>query len=734
MHTNPLLTDILEQLPTIVTLTDTELRVTWAGGSGYDAAPVDPEAIVGRTLYELFGERAVDGVPLDAHLAALAGETVTYEAHTVAGRTYRTTVQPLRDRGALAGTVSVATDVTDIRSTHAQYRELVEGLPLVVYVLSDGRLSYVSPQIEELLGYPAERWLTTPTFMVDVIHEDDRERVVAQLGDAGATRTTTVVEYRVRAADGRVVWLRDRTRPLADSHLRQGFLVDVTAELTAIEALRESEARHRDLFDNANDMMYTADLEMTFTDVNNAFAEALGLSRADIVGRPVRELLTPESFARVADALAEKLSGAAERTQYEIDLIASDGRTIPADVSSRVIENDGRPVGVQGICRDLSGRRRSEEQLREAQKMETVGRLAGGLAHDFNNLLTAIGGYGELMARRLDHDEPARRDLEEIQKAAARASALTSQLLAFSRKQILQPQTLSPNDVVRELETMLRRLLGEDAVLEARLAPEAGYVHVDRGQLEQVLVNLVVNARDAMPGGGTVTIETRAAENDAGTSYVALSVADTGTGMDEATKARAFEPFFTTKPPGAGSGLGLSTVFGIVAQSGGQVDLQSAPGSGTRVTAWLPQSAPPKPVAAPRPGDRAAGSTILLLEDEEVVRQLVREILEHAGYDVVEARTPAEALDLGAAAAPRIDVLLTDVVMPGMSGPQVASALTRNNRELRVLYMSGYTDEAVVRHGADDGRTAFLQKPFTSAELTSKVQDVLDSPLAHAQP
>jgi CheY-like chemotaxis protein len=339
------------------------------------------------------------------------------------------------------------------------------------------------------------------------------------------------------------------------------------------------------------------------------------------------------------------------------------------------------------------------------------------------------------MDRRLAPEDPARRDLQEIQKAAARASGLTSQLLAFGRKQILQPQTLAPNDVVRGVEKMLRRLIGEDVVFDVRLAPDAGFAHVDPGQLEQVLVNLVVNARDAMHAGGTLSIETRAADGEDGTRYVGLSVADDGVGMDDETKARAFEPFYTTKGPGEGSGLGLSTVFGIVTQSGGAVDLQSSPGSGTRVTVWLPQAAAPGPVAetaAPEP--RAAGSTILLLEDEEVVRQLVREILENAGYDVVEARTPAEALDLCEAPERPIDVLLTDVVMPGMSGPQIASALTRKNPDLRVLYMSGYTDEAVVRHGINDGRTAFLQKPFTSAELTRKVQDVLESPLAHAQP
>jgi PAS domain S-box-containing protein len=613
--------------------------------------------------------------------------------------------------------------------TLVHYRTLIESLPLAVYVLTGDRLTYMSPQIEAMLGYPAERWLANRDFMVEVLHEEDRDRVVAELARADAAGDDVLIDYRVRTKDGRVVWLRDRARPVrGDEVVRQGFLVDVTA-------LRESEERYRDLFENANDMIFTLDLDWNFTSVNRAFAEALGYTEQELLGRNGRTILTGESIERAERALAAKLEGKTDRTIYEDEFQAKDGTTITAEISSRVVRREGKPVGIQAICRDVGERRRLEEQLRQSQRMETVGRLAGGLAHDFNNLLTAITGYGELMDRRLSPDDPARRDLLEIQKAAARASSLTGQLLAFGRKQILQPRTLSPNDVVAGMEKMLRRLLGEDIVLELRLGPDAGLVRFDPGQLEQVLVNLVVNARDATPGGGKVTIETFGTPLADGTMRVGLSVADTGVGMDEQVRSRAFEPFFTTKGPGEGSGLGLSTVIGLVEQSGGFVELESEPGRGTRVTVSLPEAARPARTAEPPAEHRHEGSArILLLEDEEVVRALVREILEHAGFDVVEARTPAEALDLCESAVPPIDVLLTDVVMPGMSGPQIASALTRKNPELRVLYMSGYTDEAVVRHGVSDGHTAFLQKPFTSAELTDKVRAVLDEPVSHAQP
>jgi len=372
--------------------------------------------------------------------------------------------------------------------------------------------------------------------------------------------------------------------------------------------------------------------------------------------------------------------------------------------------------------------------------MEAVGRLAGGVAHDFNNLLTAIFGYSDLLAEELPADHPGREDLQEIRTAASRASALTRQLLAFSRQQVLQPIVLNLNDVVENIEKMLHRLLGEDVALEAHLAKDLGNVKADSGQLEQVMMNLAVNARDAMPTGGKLTIETANTDLDASYaeqhqpvipgSYVMLAVSDTGTGMDEVTKTRAFEPFFTTKEPGQGTGLGLATVYGIVKQSGGYVWVYSEPGEGTAFKIYLPRvDAPVEPVGrTPEPAVSVVGTeTVLVAEDDELLRPLARELLGKLGYRVLEAKDSAEALAVARAHKGDIHLLVSDVVMPGGGGFQLAQQLVTERPRLKVLYMSGYTDEAVVRHGLLERGLNYLQKPFTPAVLARRVRDVLDA-------
>jgi signal transduction histidine kinase len=368
------------------------------------------------------------------------------------------------------------------------------------------------------------------------------------------------------------------------------------------------------------------------------------------------------------------------------------------------------------------GRRHSEEQLRQSQKMEAVGQLAGGVAHDFNNLLLAIHGYSELALSQLNGADPAaRRYIEEIRSAGERAAALTRQLLAFSRKQVLETRIVDLNGIVTGIESMLRRLLGEELELVVQLAPALADVTVDPSQMEQILMNLTVNARDAMPDGGRVTIETRN-EGD----QVALVVSDTGVGMDAETVAHVFEPFFTTKEPGKGTGLGLSTVYGIVEQSGGHITVDSEPRRGTTFTILLPaaeavQQGPDEAEAE----DVAPGNErVLLVEDDPVVRELVRKALRENGYAVIEAGCPHEAIEL-AAIGGQFDLLLTDVVMPEMNGRQLAAAVASSQPEMRVLYTSGYTTDSVVQRGVDSG--AFLQKPYRMADLARKVREVLDA-------
>jgi diguanylate cyclase (GGDEF)-like protein len=384
--------------------------------------------------------------------------------------------------------------------------------------------------------------------------------------------------------------------------------------------------------------------------------------------------------------------------------------------------------------------RQSEEQLRQSQKMEAVGRLAGGVAHDFNNLLTAITGYSQLALNGLGDRDPVRKDIEEIRKAADRAASLTHQLLAFSRRQVLEPKVLDLNAVVADMETMLRRLIGEDIDLISILDPAAGQVTADPGQLEQVLLNLAVNARDAMPQGGKLVIETANAELDEAYAarhvavrpgpYVMLAVSDTGHGMDAETRARVFEPFFTTKEPGKGTGLGLSTVYGIVKQSGGHIWVYSEPEHGTTFKIYLPrvEDAAETPVPHAQPLTPAGGAeTILLVEDDGGVRSLARRVLESKGYRVLEARQGDEALAISAWYDGPIALMLTDLVMPGKGGRELARCFASVRPDMRVLYMSGYTDNAIFQQQVFDPGTAFLSKPFTPDELARKVREVLDT-------
>jgi two-component system cell cycle sensor histidine kinase/response regulator CckA len=403
------------------------------------------------------------------------------------------------------------------------------------------------------------------------------------------------------------------------------------------------------------------------------------------------------------------------------------------------VEFEGHPLRI-AVLHDVTERRQLEEQFRQAQRMEAVGRLAGGVAHDFNNLLTVIGGYGELALEDLPTNTPAREAVGEMVAAGVRAAALTRQLLAFSRKQVLEPRVLDLNTIVATVDKMLRRLIGEDIDFVTVPAPDLGRVWADAGQIEQVLMNLAVNARDAMPRGGKLTIETANIDLDAAYArhhvtvrpgpYVMLAVSDTGTGMDEATIARIFEPFFTTKEQGKGTGLGLSTVYGIVQQSGGTISVDSIPGRGTSFKIYLPRTdsrSEPERIGTP-PGQSVVSGreTVLLIEDEPAVRRLARDILAGKGYTVLEGTDTEEGLRLAREHPGPIHVIVTDVVMPGMSGPDFIMHARALLPSVKVLFMSGYSDEAVTHHGILEQGAAFLAKPFTAASLLNKVVEVLN--------
>src|SRR3989454_2198412 len=503
-------------------------------------------------------------------------------------------------------------------------------------------------------------------------------------------------------------------------------------------ALRESEDRFHAFMDNSPAVAFMKDEDGRFVYVNQLFERFFKLTRLQWLGKTDFDLWPEETARQLRDndraILAEDRPAEIFETLPGPDGILRTWLVFKFPVKDHA---GRRFLGAMAV--DITERRQLEQQLRQALKMEAVGELGGGVAHDLHKLVTIITGYSDMVLSRIGPEDPMRRDIEQIKKAGDRAHSLTRQLLAFSRRQMLQPKVLDLNAVVSNLEPMLHRLIGENIELAIVLKPGLGQVKADPGQLEQVIMNLTINARDAMPHGGKLLFETDNATLDEvyarqhiptqPGSYVRLAVSDTGCGMDEATQSRIFEPFFTTKEQGKGTGLGLSTVYGIVKQSGGYIWVYSEPGQGTTVKIYLPRVAAPADSVLPvthwsklPPGTE----TLLLVEDEPEVRWLVRELLQHLGYTILEARHGIEAQVLSIQHPGPIHLLITDVVMPQMSGREIAEQLTSEHPETKVLYMSGYTDDAVVRHGVLAAHMAFLQKPFSPEALARKVREVLD--------
>jgi PAS domain S-box-containing protein len=543
-------------------------------------------------------------------------------------------------------------------------------------------------------------------------------------------------ELQNRRKDHELYWTQATIAPVksADGTVTHFVAIqeDITEQKLGAEALRESEARYRAIADATFDGILVS-RDGVILDVNRGIVEIFGYPVEEVVGQTLDRFVAPESRAQVL-----RLFGASVEGVFEIVGQRRDGSTVRLECIVRNSTHGGQPARLTAL-RDVSQRRALEAQLRQAQKMEAVGRLAGGVAHDFNNLLTVITSYSQLLMEDMGTADPRRADLAEIQKAAGGAATLTRQLLAFSRQQVLEPKVIDLDEVVAGAGKMLKRLIGEDVELVTVLAPDLGMVKADPGQIEQVIMNLAVNARDAMPDGGKLTIETtnvvlgeeytREHLPVPAGSYALLSVSDTGTGMDEATKARLFEPFFTTKDQGKGTGLGLATVYGIVKQSGGFIWVYSELGQGTTFKVYLPRvDEAVSESAAPAPPQSLHGSeTVLIAEDAAPVRSVAREVLRRHGYRVLAAADGPSALELAAAHPGPIDLLITDVIMPEMSGRQLADRLRDLRTTLRVLFVSGYTDDAIVRHGILEPGIAFLQKPFSPESLARKVREVLDA-------
>jgi len=502
------------------------------------------------------------------------------------------------------------------------------------------------------------------------------------------------------------------------------------------DALRESEERFRTLFDNAGDAIFIHDLEGCFLEANHEACERLGYSREELLKMAAADIDTPE-WAALTAGRVEELRKKGHVISESIH-VAKDGKRIPVEVNSRIVQFAGRPA-VLASARDVTARRALEHQLNQAVKMEAVGLLAGGVAHDFNNNLTPIFAVCGLLLNKLNKDHPLYQDLLEIRDAAERCASLIRQLMAFGRKQILEPKVINLNDVVTRMEKILIRTIGEDVGLVKSLESKLHPTRADAGQIEQIIVNLAVNARDAMPQGGKLTIETQNVSLDEEYcqnhlelkpgEYVMLAMTDTGTGMGKSTQQHIFEPFFTTKEKGKGTGLGLSTVYGIVKQSGGNIELYSELGKGTTFKIYLPASALGAETAATvaSPAEPPRGSeTIMVVEDNGIVRKVMKRILKSIGYSVIEAGSGEEAVRICEQSKGKIDLLITDMVMPGMTGRELSNLLTDKYPGLKVIFVSGYTDDAISHHGVLEPGMFFIQKPFVVQALAEKIREALD--------
>lgn len=510
------------------------------------------------------------------------------------------------------------------------------------------------------------------------------------------------------------------------------------------ERLRQSEEKYRSIFESIYDVYYRINIDGKIMLVSPSVLPRAGYDPEELIGQDVSKIYFNPSDR---DLFLEKIKETGVLNDYEVKFKAKDGGVLNVSLTANLIsDKDGNPVAIEGILRDITGRKKAEqemialqEQFRQSQKMEAIGKLAGGVAHDFNNLLTIIKGYCQLSLPTIKEGDPLKENIEEVVKASDRAADLTRQLLAFSRRQIMEMRVLDLNHILRNLDKMLRRMIGEDVELKTLLADDLGKVKADPGQIEQVLMNLVVNARDAMPKGGKLTIETanikldeKYARNHIAVTpgdYVMIAVSDTGIGMSPEVRERVFEPFFTTKERGKGTGLGLSTVYGIVKQSDGNIWVYSEPGKGTTFKIYLPKVDEPAEelrVKVERPELPRGSETVLVVEDDEKVRKLSVKILEKHGYEVIGAGSGEEALEICRERKKPIHLVLTDVVMPGMDGRQLTKKLMEVCHGFKVLYMSGYTDNAITHHGVLERGLDFIQKPLSIEGLVRKVREVLD--------
>ncbi|MBN1485877.1 MAG: PAS domain S-box protein [Chloroflexia bacterium] len=710
------------------------------------------EDIIGKTPYELFPPEEADFFHTAVRKTIETGQVTTIEYMLPIAdeeRWFQGRISPILDeQGQASAALLVAQDVTErwqtwnaLRESEERYRTLFEQSNDGIYLLFDGRFVLTNTRFEEMFEISREQVRSPDFSFLELIASKSRPMI--QERDNKIDRGEPVplrYEFTALTAGGREFQAETSVSyiPYRGGLATQGVVRDITVHKQALEALSESEERYRHLVEFMP-LGLAIHQDGRLCMINQAGVDMLGYdSDQEMLGRPALEAVHPEDHPQVLERMKHLAAGCTVPWQEE-RFLRKDGSIVNVEVQASALNYEGRPA-VLVVVRDVSERRQLEAQLRQAQKMEAIGRLAGGVAHDFNNLLTAIGGYSELLLGSLKINDPLRHEAEAIREAVVKASQLTQQLLTFSRRQVISLRVVNLNHVLQGLEQMLQRLIGEDIRLKVIPDPQLGNARMDPQQMEQVIVNLVVNAREAMPSGGLLTLETANVELDESYTrhhaqvqagdYILLSISDTGSGIFPEVQEHIFEPFFTTKEEG--TGLGLAIVYGIVKQFNGHIQVYSEVGQGTTFKIYLPrvdQVVQPETPLRQQATWSGGSETILVVEDSDMVRRLTTRILRRLGYQILEAENGDQALDMVASCEGAVDLLLTDVVMPHMSGLVLADKIRQRYPELRVLYMSGYTNHFIAQHGMLQPGSELVQKPFTPQELARKVRTVLESPL-----
>jgi PAS domain S-box-containing protein len=745
--------DMVDNVPVGLLILSPDLNVLSANRTFLEGFHVRPEKVIGQPLAEVISakgppRRVAGGTgPGSGPYDVLLEMAVSGGIGTRPARLTLTEISDGQGKGRLLLTVEDQTESGRLRearqASERRLRDLVQSIDAIVWEAEakTNQFTFVSRRAEQILGYPVEEWLAQPDFWVAHLHPHDREKTLAARLKAMAEGRDHSLEYRVLAADGRQVWLHDTTHLVKDAEGRPIQLRGVAIDSTKEKQAQAERTLLMTAIEQSAEGIVITDAQGTIQYVNPAFSSVSGYSRAETLGKNPRILKSGKQDDAYYSKLWTTILGGAI-WQDEITNRRSDGGLYTEHMTiTPVRDARGEITHFIAIKAEVTERKRLEQQLRQAQKMEAVGRLAGGVAHDFNNMLTIISGYSGLLLEHPSTVEPLRGYADEIRNASGRAASLTRQLLAFSRQQVLAPRVLELNAVVANIEKMLKRLIGEDIELVTVLGENLWPIKADPGQLEQVLLNLAVNARDAMPSGGVLSVATANVEMDSVAAqalfplkpgpYVLMTFSDTGIGMDAQTQAHIFEPFFTTKETGKGTGLGLAMVYGIVKQSGGYIWVYSEVGKGATFKIYLPRSEDELDGSGPgrsRVEAQHGTETLLLVEDEDAVRSLVRNVLREKGYRVLEASGGEEALEFSELYAGRIDLLVTDVVMPQMNGRELARRLLNVRPQIKVLYISGYTENAVWFQNGLDSSGAFLQKPFSPEALARKVREVLGDP------